>query len=62
MRSRRDMPLKARVAVRKKVAVLERRKAMIDALIKFMKKHPRITCDASVTGLDGGKNGLFFTD
>ena len=34
--------------------VLERRKAMIDALIKFLKKHPT-AADAHVKGLDGGK-------
>lgn len=56
------MPLRPKIAVLKKVEVLERRKAMIDGLIKFMKKHPRITCEASVKGLDGGKNGLFFPD
>jgi hypothetical protein len=56
------MPLKPRIAVRKKAEVLERRKVMIDALIKFMKKHPKITCDASVKGLEGGKNGLSFHD
>lgn len=41
--------------------VLERRKAMIDALIKFLKKHPT-AADAHVKGLDGGKNGLSFPD
>ena len=39
------------------VEVLKRRKAMIDALIKFMKKHPKITCDASVKGLEAALPG-----
>lgn len=44
------------------VEVLERRKSMIDALITFMKKHPKTAADAHVKGLDGGKNGLSFPD
>lgn len=44
------------------VEVLERRKSMIDALIKFLKKHPKTGADAHVKGLDGGKNGLSFPD
>ena len=44
------------------VEVLERRRLMIDALIKFVKKHPKATADAHVKGLDGGKNGLSFPD
>jgi hypothetical protein len=44
------------------VEVLERRKTMIDALIKFLKKHPKTAADAHVKGLDGGKNGLSFPD
>ena len=44
------------------VEVLERRKTVIDALIKFLKKHPKAAADAHVKGLDGGKNGLSFPD
>ncbi len=44
------------------VEVLERRKSMIDVLIKFLKKHPKAAADAHVKGLDGGKNGLSFPD
>jgi hypothetical protein len=44
------------------VDVLERRKTMIDALINFLKKHPKTAADAHVKGLDGGKNGLSFPD
>jgi hypothetical protein len=44
------------------VEVLKRRKVMIDALIKVLKKHRRTTADAHVKGLDGGKNGLSFPD
>jgi hypothetical protein len=44
------------------VEVLERRRLMIDALINFVKKHPKATGDARVKGLDGGKNGLSFPD
>jgi hypothetical protein len=44
------------------VEVLERRKAMIDALISFLKEHPKTTAAAHVKGLDGGKNGLSFPD
>lgn len=44
------------------IEVLERRKTMIDALIEFLKKHPKAAADAHVKGLDGGKNGLSFPD
>ena len=44
------------------VEVLERRKSMIDALIKFLKRHPKTAAHAHVKGLDGGKNGLSFPD
>jgi hypothetical protein len=44
------------------VEVLERRKTMIDALIEFLKKHPKTAADAYVKGLNGGKNGLSFPD
>jgi hypothetical protein len=42
------------------IEILERRKTMIDALIRFIKKHPKTAADANVKGLDGGKNGLSF--
>lgn len=35
---------------------------MIDALIKFLEKHPKTTADAHVKGLNGGKNALSFPD
>lgn len=44
------------------VEVLERRKSMIDVLVKFLKEHPKAAADAHVKGLDGGKNGLSFPD
>ncbi|MGO9518873.1 MAG: hypothetical protein ACLPND_17705 [Candidatus Korobacteraceae bacterium] len=44
------------------IEVLERRKTMIDALITFIKKHPKSADDAHAKGLDSGKNGLSFPD
>jgi hypothetical protein len=44
------MPPKDKIAVKmnRKVEVLERHKAMIDALIRFVKKHPKTTYKAAV--------------
>lgn len=42
--------------------MLQRRKQMIDVLIKFVKTHPVSTEQALVKGLDGGKNGLSILD
>jgi hypothetical protein len=44
------------------VEALERRKTMIDALISFLKEHPKATAAAHAKGLDGGKKGLAFPD
>ena len=44
------------------VEVLERHKAMIDALIRFVKKHPKTTYKVAVKGLAGGKSGILFPD
>lgn len=58
------MPSKDKIAVKMngKVDVLERHKAMIDALIRFVKKHPKTTHKAAVKGLAGGKSGISFPD
>ncbi len=58
-------PSKRRVECRPSVRtpwIVERRRLMIDAVIKFVKKHPKATADGHVKGLDGGKNGLSFPD
>lgn len=44
------------------IEILERRKTMIDALVRFIKKHPKAATDARVKGLDGAKNGLSFPE
>lgn len=44
------------------IEILERRKAMIDALITFVSKHPNAAAGTLVKGLNDGKNGLSFPD
>lgn len=58
------MPPKDKIAVKmnRKVEVLERHKAMIDALIQFVKKHPKTTYKTAVKGLAGGKSAISFPD
>ena len=58
------MPPKDKIAVKvnRKVELLERHKAMIDALIQFVKKHPKTAYKAAVKGLAGGKSGISFPD
>jgi hypothetical protein len=53
--------MKPETNARKKVAALERRAAMLDALIDFLKAHPEITSDAVLHSL-AGKTGLNFPD
>jgi hypothetical protein len=53
--------MKPETNARKKVAALERRTAMLEALIRFVKVHPEITSDAVLHSL-AGKTGLNFPD
>jgi hypothetical protein len=55
------MPLKPQTSVKKKVAALERRKALLDALIAFVKTHPVVTSEAWLHPLRG-KTGLKFLE
>jgi hypothetical protein len=48
--------------IRKKITAIERRKAMLDALIKFIIRHPRLTEESRVKHLQEGKTGLQFGD
>lgn len=55
------MPLKPETSARKKVETLTHHKALIDALIGFIKTHPDITSEATLHTLYG-KTGLKFYD
>jgi len=46
----------------KKITAIERRKAMLDALIKFILRHPRLTEESKLKHLQVGKTGLQFGD
>jgi len=48
--------------VHKKITAIERRKAMLDALIKFLFRHPKLTDESTVKHLQQGKTGLQFGD
>ena len=45
---------------RKKVEALERRKALLDALIEFIKAHPKIASQSTLHSLYNAKTGLQF--
>ncbi len=51
--------MKPDTSARKKVEALERRRAMLDALIRFVKAHPEVTSHAVLHPL-AGKTGLNF--
>ena len=51
--------MKPDTSARKKVEALERRRAMLDALIRFVKAHPEVTSHAVLHPL-AGKTGLSF--
>lgn len=53
--------MKPDTSARKKVEALERRKAMLDALIRFVKEHAEITSEAVIHALTG-KTGLKFSE
>lgn len=53
--------MKPELNAKKKVEALERRRAMLDALIAFIQAHPQITSEAVLHPLTG-KTGLFFTE
>jgi hypothetical protein len=55
------MPLKPETRTRRTIETLEHHKALIDALIAFVKAHPSITSKSSVRALYG-KEGLSFSD
>jgi hypothetical protein len=48
--------------VRKRVEALERRKALLDALITFVKAHPQLANESSLLALQNGGTGLKFPD
>jgi hypothetical protein len=53
--------MKPELNVKKKVEALERRRAMLHALIAFVQAHPRIASEAVLHGL-AGNTGLFFNE
>lgn len=55
------MSLKSETSVRKKVAFLERRKTMLNALITFLQAHPELSNECSLFSLHG-KVGLKFSE
>ncbi len=48
--------------VRKRVEALERRKALLEALITFVKAHPQLANESSLLALQNGGTGLKFPD
>jgi hypothetical protein len=53
------MPQNPKIKARKRIETLQHHKALIDALIRFIKAHPTIMCDAQIISLYG-KHALAF--
>jgi|ERR1051325_11172441 hypothetical protein len=56
------MPATSKTRLQKRLEIIDRHKRMLDALKKFVKKHPRLINEYSVKELNGAKLGFKFGD
>jgi hypothetical protein len=54
--------MKPEKTIQNRVEALERRKALLDVLIKFVKAHPELANESSLLMLQNGGTGLKFPD